>query len=86
MAREADQDGPVPAGPPPDKKMSGHGPYVLQRGQYDPGEGAYRRSQSPGALDQREESIRERRIAEEKARYDRGFPIAGHDFERERDE
>lgn len=81
----SDQNGPVPAGPPPDKKMAGHGPYEVLCGEYDGGIG-YRRSQSPGQLFTREQSIRERRIAEEKARYDRGFPIAGHDFAKERSE
>jgi hypothetical protein len=42
------------------------------------------RSSSPGAASQRDEAAKQRRIAEEKAAYDRGFPVAGHD-ENERD-
>lgn len=30
-----------------------------------------------------ERDILQRRIAEEKAHYERGFPVAGHDFRRE---
>jgi hypothetical protein len=43
------------------------------------------KSHSPGAAHQREEGAKERRISEEKGRYERGFPVAGHDEpERER--
>ena len=35
-------------------------------------------------LEQREEAIKNRRAWEEEALYQRGFPVAGHDFERER--
>lgn len=43
------------------------------------------KSRSPTASHQRGEAAKERRISEEKARYEKGFPIAGHDWsERER--
>jgi len=34
------------------------------------------KSRSPGAAHQREEAVKERRISEEKARYDQGFPVS----------
>ena len=37
------------------------------------------KSSSPGGASQRDEATKQRRIAEEKAAYDRGFPVAGHD-------
>jgi hypothetical protein len=37
------------------------------------------RSSSPGAASQREEAAKQRRISEEKGKYDLGFPVAGHD-------
>ena len=37
------------------------------------------KSSSPGGASQRDEAAKQRRIAEEKAEYDRGFPVAGHD-------
>lgn len=43
------------------------------------------KSPSPGEAALHEEAVRNRRIAEDKAKYERGFPIAGHDpRERER--
>lgn len=43
------------------------------------------KSRSPTASHQSDEAAKERRISEEKARYEKGFPIAGHDWsERER--
>lgn len=37
----------------------------------------------PSAAQVREEAILNRRVWEEKARYERGFPCAGHDWDRE---
>lgn len=43
------------------------------------------KSRTPTEKHQRDEAAKERRISEEKARYEKGFPIAGHDWsERER--
>lgn len=41
-------------------------------------------SPTPTAQHQKDEAVKDRRISEEKARYERGFPVAGHDPERER--
>ena len=37
------------------------------------------KSSSPGGASQRDEAAKQRRISEEKEKYDRGFPVAGHD-------
>jgi hypothetical protein len=37
------------------------------------------KSRSPGDAFQKEEDVRKRRIADENAEYERGFPVAGHD-------
>ena len=42
------------------------------------------KSRSPGAAHQKEEAVKQRRIAEEKAKYEEGFPVAGHDKEKRR--
>lgn len=42
------------------------------------------KSSGPGEGAQQEEAIRQRRIAEEKARHERGFPVGGNDGGRER--
>ena len=36
------------------------------------------KSRSSGAAHQREEAARDKRISEDKARYEQGFPVAGH--------
>jgi hypothetical protein len=40
------------------------------------------RSRSPGAAHQREESVKQRRISEDKGRHEQGFPAGGHDERR----
>ena len=42
------------------------------------------KSGSPGEAASNEEATKQRRIAEEKGRYERGFPVGGHDEGRER--
>jgi hypothetical protein len=42
------------------------------------------KSRSPGESHQRDEAAKERRISEEKSRYDQGIPVEGH-VERERE-
>jgi hypothetical protein len=37
------------------------------------------KSRSPGAAHQKEEVVKERRISEEEARYEEGFPVGGHE-------
>ena len=37
------------------------------------------KSRTPGAAHQKEEAVKERRISEEKARYEEGFPVGGHE-------
>jgi hypothetical protein len=37
------------------------------------------KSSSPGGASQRDEAVKQRRIADEKGEYDRGFPVAGHE-------
>jgi hypothetical protein len=41
-------------------------------------------SNSPGEAAKHEEAVKNRRIGEEKAKYDRGFPSGGHEWDRER--
>lgn len=36
------------------------------------------KSRTPGAAHQQEEAVKHRRISEEKAKYEEGFPVAGH--------
>lgn len=51
------------------------------------GDGCQRhvKSENPGQGQLKDEAVRDRRIAEERAAYERGGPVAGHDFERERE-
>jgi hypothetical protein len=42
------------------------------------------KSRSPGEAHQKEERVKHRRISEEKAKYDQGFPVGGHDGEKGR--
>ena len=44
------------------------------------------KSSGPGEGALKEETAKQQRIAEEKAGYERGGPVAGHDFEKERQE
>lgn len=44
------------------------------------------KSSGPGEGKLKEEAVEQRRIAEDKAGYERGGPVAGHDFEKERQE
>lgn len=37
------------------------------------------KSRSPGEADQRNEAVKNRRIADDKAKHEQGFPVAGHD-------
>ena len=37
------------------------------------------KSRSPGAAHQKDEGAKHRRISEDKAKHDQGFPVAGHD-------
>jgi hypothetical protein len=42
------------------------------------------KSGSPGEVARKEEAAKQKRIGEEKGEYDRGFPVGGHDWDRER--
>ena len=42
------------------------------------------KSRTPGAAHQKEEAVKERRISEEKARYEEGIPVGGHERGRRR--
>jgi hypothetical protein len=46
--------------------------------------GRHGKSRSPGEAHQKEERVKGRRISEEQAKYDQGFPVAGHDGEKGR--
>ena len=39
---------------------------------------------TPAAAHQKEEAVKERRISEEKARYEEGIPVGGHERGRRR--
>ncbi|WP_018263991.1 hypothetical protein [Methylobacterium sp. WSM2598] len=62
-----------------DRKMPGSGPYLVETSQYDNIESRYRLSETPPEVFIRQQAALERRIAREKAHYEQGFPIAGHD-------
>jgi hypothetical protein len=42
------------------------------------------KSGSPGEAAQRDEAAKQKRISEEKGEHERGFPVGGHDWDRER--
>jgi hypothetical protein len=42
------------------------------------------KSRSPGEAHQKDEAAKHRRISEDQAKHDRGFPVAGHDQEKGR--
>jgi hypothetical protein len=42
------------------------------------------KSRSPGEAHQKEERVKDRRISEERAKYERGFPVGGHGGEKDR--
>lgn len=73
---------------PPDMLASGVGIYcvcVVDAAKTDACS-RHGKSGSPGEGAAKEEAVKQRRIAEDKAKYERGGPVAGHNFEQEREQ